>query len=282
VQVWFTEDQAPGLRISCQVDRVLHEERTPFQHLAVLETRAFGRMLVLDNIIQTTEKDEFVYHEMIAHVPLCSHPSPRRVLIIGGGDGGTMREVLRHPVEEVHLVEIDQRVVEAARNFLPTLSAGMDDPRGRVIIVDGLQHVKEYKDYYDLVIVDSTDPIGPAVGLFSVDFYRDVHNALRADGMVVAQTESPFFNAELVPKIVARIRANFPLTRLYLGVVPTYPGGMWTFTAGSKRHDPAEPVRGVTGELRYYSSAVHRASFVLPPYVHELLEPPQATPVAGP
>ncbi|MEW6523208.1 MAG: polyamine aminopropyltransferase [Bacillota bacterium] len=283
MQVWFTEDQVPGLRISCQVTKVLHQEKTPFQRLAMLETGVFGRMLTLDDIIQTTERDEFVYHEMIAHVPLSAHPNPRRVLIIGGGDGGTMREVLRHPgVSECHLVEIDERVVAISRQYLPSLASAMDDPRGKVIIADGIKHVKDYRDYYDLVIVDSTDPIGPAVGLFSVEFYSDVFRALKEDGLCVAQTESPFYNTDLVPAIFGRIRASFPITRLYLGVVPTYPGGLWSFTAGSKKYDPSVPVRPAPDGLRYYSPDVHRAAFVLPPYVQQVISPPGPRPVVGP
>ena len=273
MDLYFTEQQAAGLRISCQVKQVLMEDKSQFQAIAVLDTVAFGRMLVLDDIIQTTEKDEFAYHEMIAHVPLMCHPHCERVLIIGGGDGGTMREVLRHAnVKEVHMVEIDEKVVEAARRHLPTLSRGMSDERAHVIIRDGIEHVKEHQDYYDLVIIDSTDPIGPAVGLFSVEFYASVHQALKADGMCVAQTESPYFNETLVPKLYERISANFPTTHLYLGVVPTYPGGMWSFTVGSKRVDPTRPVKEPMDGMKYYSPAVHEAAFVLPPFVKELID----------
>ncbi|HAI20371.1 MAG TPA: spermidine synthase [Clostridiales bacterium UBA8153] len=276
MSVWFTEDQVPGLRLSCRVSRVLHQEKTPFQHLAILETEVFGRVLTLDGIIQTTEHDEFIYHELIAHVAMCAHRGTlRRVLIIGGGDGGTMRQVLRHrQVTACHLVEIDERVVAVAREFLPALSAAMDDPRAKVIIADGIEYVRDVQEAYDLIIVDSTDPIGPAVGLFSADFYAGAHRALAVDGMCVAQTESAFHNARLVPAIFARMAGNFPIARLYLGAIPSYPGGPWSFTVGSKLYDPAEPVRPPPGDLRYYSPDVHRAAFALPPYVVQALAHP--------
>jgi len=276
LSVWFTEDQVPGLRLSCRVTRVLHQEQTPFQHLAVLETGIFGRVLTLDGIIQTTEHDEFIYHELIAHIAMCAHGGdPRRVLIIGGGDGGTMREVLRHrQVSACHLVEIDERVVAVSREYLPALSAAMDDPRAQVIIADGIQYVRDMQEEYDLIMVDSTDPIGPAVGLFSAEFYAGVHRALRADGMCVAQTESAFHNAGWFPAIFGRISQNFPITRPYLGAIPSYPGGPWSFTVGSKVYDPAEPVRPPPGDLRYYSLELHRAAFALPNYVARALARP--------
>lgn len=273
MSVWFTEDQVPGLRLSCRVTRVLHREQTPYQHLAVLETDVFGRVLTLDGVIQTTEHDEFIYHELITHIAMCSHGgNPRRVLIIGGGDGGTMREVLRYPqVAACHLVEIDQRVVTVCREYLPSLSSAMDDPRAQVIIADGIEYVRDVREEYDLIIVDSTDPIGPAVGLFSAEFYANVHRALAVDGMCVAQTESAFHNAGWFPAIFGRIARNFPIARLYLGAIPSYPGGPWSFTAGSKIYDPAEPVRPPPVDLRYYNPDLHRAVFALPNYVARAL-----------
>ncbi|HHW42250.1 polyamine aminopropyltransferase [Desulfofundulus thermobenzoicus] len=272
---WFTEMQTPDMAISCRVKKTLHEEKTPFQHLAVYETDQFGRMLALDDVIQTTIMDEFVYHEMITHVGLNTHPNPRRVLVIGGGDGGSIREILKHPsVELATLVEIDERVIAAAREYLPEISCALGDPRVRVIVDDGIKHVKENRDTYDMIIVDSTDPVGPAEGLFGRAFYQDVHDALTGDGLFVAQTESPFFNRDLIPRIIQNVRSIFPVTRLFLACVPTYPGGLWTFTMGSKKYDPLEANLEQLPDLktRYYTPAVHRAAFVLPPFVEELLQ----------
>ncbi|AEG14655.1 Spermidine synthase [Desulfofundulus kuznetsovii DSM 6115] len=272
---WFTELQTDHMKLSCRVKKVLCEEKTPFQHLAVYDTVQFGRMLALDDVIQTTVKDEFVYHEMIAHVGLNTHPNPRRVLVIGGGDGGSIREILKHSsVEQATLVEIDERVIAAAREYLPEISCALDDPRVRVIVDDGIKHVKENRNTYDMIIVDSTDPVGPAEGLFGKAFYQDVHDALTEDGLFVAQTESPFFNQDIISRVFRDIRSIFPITRLFLACVPTYPGGLWSFTMGSKKYDPRQVNVLELPDLktRYYSPAIHRAAFELPPFVAELVE----------
>jgi len=275
--LWFTEMQTDDMAISCRVKQRLHEEKTPFQHLAVIDTEQFGRMLVLDNVIQTTVKDEFVYHEMITHVPLNTHAAPKKVLVVGGGDGGVVREIVKHrSVEKVVHCEIDGAVIEASRKYLPEISCALDHPKVEILIDDGIKHVRENKNTYDIVIVDSTDPVGPAEGLFSDAFYRDIFESLRDDGIFVAQTESPFFNRALIPRLYKDISGIFPVTRVYLGCVPTYPGGLWTFTMGSKKYDPLEvEVTGIPQlDTKYYSAGVHRSCFVLPPFVKELLEQP--------
>ncbi len=275
MNLWFHEYQTKNMIIGCRVSKTLYYEKTPFQEIMVVDTPQFGRMLLLDNVIQTTVADEFVYHEMMVHVGLNTLPGPRCVLVIGGGDGGSVREVLKHSsVEKVTLVEIDGKVVEAARRFLPEISCGLDDPRAEVIIDDGIKHVKENKNTYDMIIVDSTDPVGPAEGLFSPSFYRDVHGALTEAGLFVAQTESPFYNRDLIPRVFGDVRSIFPLTRLFMASIPTYPGGLWTFTAGSRRYDPAQVDTGNLPYLntRYYSPEIHRSCFILPPFVKELVK----------
>lgn len=272
--VWFTETQHSGLGITCKAN-ILHQEKTEYQELLVLDTDVFGRMLTLDGAIQTTIRDEFVYHEMITMVALNTHPNPRRVLVVGGGDGGAIREIIKHPrVEKATLVEIDRSVINASRRFLPEISRALDDPRVEVLVEDGIKHVQERENYYDIIIVDSTDPVGPAVGLFAVDFYQQIHRALTRDGIFVAQTESPWFNQDLIRQIIRDVSGIFPITRLYLAAIPTYPSGLWSFTMGSKRHDP-EKVDVSTFpaiETRYYSPQVHLASFVLPQFVRDLVD----------
>ena len=276
MELWFHERETDHLYIRCRIDRVLHRERSRFQDIAVLESPEMGRMLVLDGIVQTTLRDEFVYHEMMAHVPLYSHPDPRRVLVVGGGDGGTVREVLKHPgVEEVHLVEIDERVIEVCRRFLPELAGALSDPRVTIHIEDGVAYLAREADRYDVVIVDSTDPVGPGVGLFTEAFYASVARALRPGGLMVTQTESPFFNPALVQRIYRNIAAAFPRVFVFLADVPIYSIGLWSFTLGSKGPDPRAPRLG-PGELppfptRYYTPEVHRAAFALPRYVRDLL-----------
>ncbi|SFQ95855.1 polyamine aminopropyltransferase [Desulfoscipio geothermicus] len=274
MEVWFTEDQTKNLRISCRVREVLFSGESPFQKVAVLDTLEFGRMLTLDNVIQTNIKDEFVYHEMITHVGLNTHADPKKVLVIGGGDGGTVREIVKHKgVEKVVHVEIDQMVIDVAKKFFPELSVGFNDPRVEILVDDGIKHVKENKHTYDMIIVDSTDPVGPAVGLFSEEFYRSVYEALREDGLFVAQTESPFFNSDLITRVTSTISGIFPVTRLFQAVVPTYPGGYWTFTMGSKKYDPlavdTEKISAL--DTKWYSPEIHRTAFVLQPFVKELL-----------
>ncbi|MDF9409556.1 MAG: Spermidine synthase [Pelotomaculum sp. PtaB.Bin013] len=274
MDLWFEEYQTKDMVISCRVLRTLHQEKTPFQELAVLDTVEFGRMLVLDDVIQTTIKDEFVYHEMITHVALNTHAKPVKVLIIGGGDGGAVREVVKHQsVEKVVLCEIDGAVVEASKKYLPEISCALENNKAEIVIDDGIKHVRNNKNTYDIIIIDSTDPVGPAEGLFSAAFYKDIFDSLNEEGIFVAQTESPFFNDSLVQRIFKDVSGIFPLTRLFLANVPSYPGGLWTFTMGSKKYDPLdvdiEKIESMN--TKYYSPAIHRSCFILPPFVKKLL-----------
>lgn len=275
MELWYTEKQTPNVGITCKTTRSLVTEKTEFQDLAIIDTEQFGRMLVLDGMVQTTIADEFVYHEMITHVPLNTHPDPKKVLVIGGGDGGTIREVVKHPkVEKAVLVEIDRRVVELSKEYLPEISCGLSNPKVEVIIDDGIKHVAENPDTYDLILVDSTEPVGPAVQLFSADFYQSIFRALKADGLFVAQTESPFYNNDLITQVYQSISGIFPVTKLYLASVPTYPSGLWSFTMGSKKYDP-EQVRMEQVQqypTRYYNAGVHRACFKLPQFVTGLIK----------
>lgn len=275
MNVWFTEYQNQDLIIGCRMSQVLHHEKTPFQEVMVVDTMLLGKMLLLDDVIQTSVGDEFVYHEMITHIGLNTLPNPRKVLVVGGGDGGAVREVLRNKsVEKVTHCEIDQGVINAAQKFLPEITYDINDPRVELIIGDGIKHVKENKNTYDMIIIDSTDPVGPAVGLFSAEFYQNVHDALTEDGLFVAQTESPFFDRDFVKRIFADVDNIFPMARLYLGNVPTYPGGLWTFTMGTKKHDPMKVDITKIPELKtkFYSPDIHRNAFLLPPFVKELIK----------
>lgn len=276
--IWFSERQTPALTLSVRLKGTLHYEKTPYQELAVVDTEAYGRMLLLDNIIQTTVVDEFFYHEMIAHVPLCTHANPRNILVIGGGDGGVIREVVKYPtVEKATLVEIDARVVANAREYLPEIACGLDDARVELRFEDGIEHVRLMENTYDVIIVDSTDPIGPAVGLFSAEFYCNVYNSLKPDGLFVAQTESPIFNKKLIRRIQRDIDRIFPIARLYLTTVPTYPGGIWSFSMGSKEYDPLEVDWRQAPQVttRYFTPAIHQGAFSLPPFVRDMLEEPE-------
>lgn len=271
----FEEEHAPGLWLTYRLKSVLRQERTPYQELVVADTETFGRVLILDGAVQTTERDEFFYHEMITHVPMFAHPCPRRVLVVGGGDGGVVREVLKHPtVEAVDLVEIDARVLDSARQFLPGLAAALDDPRVRVVVQDGREFVGNAGTRYDVAIVDSTDPVGPAVGLFRPEFYASLAGVLHPGGIFTCQVESPFFSPEVLVRARRVVGEYFPVSRVYWGPVPTYPAGWWGYVTGSHGPDPSCPpdevrVRGVA--TRYYTPELHRAAFMLPRYLQEML-----------
>lgn len=271
---WFCEENTPGYSVQWRILQLLHKETTPFQELMIADLDEWGRTLILDGAVQYTEKDEYVYHEMMAHVPLMSHPHPRQVLIVGGGDGGTLREVLKHSkVARVDLVEIDRRVVETSKAYLPSVAEGFEDPRVKLHIADGIQYVRETDQKYDLVVVDSSDPVGPAIQLYSRPFYMDIYKVLADDGMLVVQSESPLYYAQIFDTIVSHLKSIFPITRVYLAAVPTYVSGPWAFTIASKIYDPlylADDRANIDG-LKYYNKHIHQAAFALPQFIVERL-----------
>jgi spermidine synthase len=274
MELWYTEKQTPNLGFSCKITRTLHTERTAYQDLAIIDTVQFGKMLVLDGMVMTTEADEFVYHEMISHVALNTHPQPKRVLVVGGGDGGVIREILKHKtVEQAVLAEIDNRVVELSQEYLPGIAGSLTDSRVVLAIGDGVEHVRRSKNQYDVIIIDSTEPIGPAVGLFSREFYQDVYRALTADGIMVAQSESPFVNQDVIQMIHANLKGVFPIKYLYMASIPTYPSGLWSFTIASKQYDPlqADPHKFAAMDTKYYTPELHFGAFKLPRFVERII-----------
>lgn len=270
---WFTEKQTEHFGITAKVNRSLHHEKTDFQELEMLETAEWGNMLVLDDMVMTTEKDEFVYHEMVAHVPLFTHPNPQKVLVVGGGDGGVIREVLKHQsVEKAVLVEIDGKVIEYSKKYLPSIAGALEDERVEVRVEDGFMHIAQSEGEYDVIMVDSTEPVGPAVQLFSRGFYEGIAKALKDDGIFVAQTDNPWFKADLIRQVYGDVKETFPITKVYTANIPTYPSGLWTFTIGSKTYDPLQVSDDRFEEMdtKYYTDEIHRASFALPKFVKDL------------
>ncbi|MEC1719498.1 spermidine synthase [Schinkia azotoformans] len=273
MELWFTEKQTESYGITAKIKQTLHTEQTEFQKLDMVETEEFGNMLILDGMVMTTKKDEFVYHEMVAHVPLFTHPNPENVLVVGGGDGGVIREVLKHPsVKKVTLVEIDGKVIEYSKKFLPEIAGELENPRVKVIVGDGFMHIAKAENVYDVIMVDSTEPVGPAVNLFTKGFYAGIAKALKEDGIFVAQTDNPWFKADLIRDVQRDVKEIFPIVKLYIANVPTYPSGLWTFTIGSKKHDPlaVEESRFHDIETKYYTKELHKAAFVLPRFVEDL------------
>lgn len=273
MELWYTEKQTPSFGITAKVQETYVNEQTPFQHLVMQETEEFGTMLVLDGMVMTTVKDEFVYHEMVTHPALFTHPNPKQVLVVGGGDGGVIREIMKHPsVEKAVLVEIDDKVIEYAKKYLPNIAGELDNPRVEVIVNDGYMHILNSKHQYDVILVDSTEPVGPAAPLFERGFYQGIYEALKEDGLFVAQTDNPWFKAGLIQQVNHDVKEIFPIVRVYAANIPTYPSGLWTFTMGSKVHDPLQIEASDIPELdtKYYSPRLHHAAFVLPKFVEDL------------
>lgn len=273
MELWYTEKQTENFGITMKIKQTYVHEQTDFQELAMIETEEYGNMLVLDGMVMTTERDEFVYHEMVAHPALFTHPNPAHVLIVGGGDGGVVREVMKHPkVQKAVLVDIDGKVIEYSKQYLPSIAGKLEDPRVEVIVNDGFMHIHDHKNTYDVIMVDSTEPVGPAVNLFTKGFYQGIYDALKEDGIFVAQTDNPWFKAELIQSVNRDVKEVFPIVRVYCANIPTYPSGLWTFTMGSKKYDPLAVNESAIPELdtKYYSPRLHKAAFALPKFVEDL------------
>ncbi|MGI5959104.1 MAG: polyamine aminopropyltransferase [Massiliimalia sp.] len=280
MQLWFSEMQTPNVKFSIRVDRQLYSGKSEFQRIDVFESPEFGRFLTLDGYMMLTEKDEFIYHEMITHVPMAVHPKVRNVLVIGAGDGGVIRELVRYPeIETIDLVEIDELVLEVCRKYLPQTACCLDDPRVTAHYEDGLKFIRSCENQYDLIIVDSTDPFGPGEGLFTREFYGNCYNALREDGILINQHESPFYDedAAACQNMHKLIVESFPISRVYQAHIPTYPSGHWLFGFASKKYHPLKDLDETRWNLRglsckYYTTTLHKGAFYIPAYVEEMLK----------
>ena len=267
---WFTEIPRRGYQQRFQIRQQLWTGQSAYQQIEILETESFGRALVLDGALQTTEADEFCYHEPLVHVALAAHPEPRRVLIIGGGDGGCLRRVLSHGVERVVQVEIDDQVVAIAKEWLPSVSAGaFDDPRLELIFGDGIEYVRQTSERFDAIIVDRPDPVGPGIGLISEEFFRSASAILDDDGILSVQAGPPM----LIPDETNTVRENlervFPIVAVHLWHVASYPGFIFSYAVASRRLDPRVPRSAAPPGTRYYTPELHAAAFVLPAYLQE-------------
>ncbi|KAJ2942709.1 hypothetical protein O0L34_g2179 [Tuta absoluta] len=275
---WFSESCAmwPGGTFSFEVKEVLHSEKSEYQEIHVFDTTSFGKVLVLDGIIQCTEKDEFSYQEMISFLPLCCHKNPEKVLIVGGGDGGVAREVAKHPkVKQIVQVEIDAKVIEVSKKYLPFMAVGFDSPKLTLHVGDGFEFMKNHSSEFDVIITDSSDPVGPAVSLFQENYFALMKSALRAGGIVCSQAGTIWNDIELVNNTLKFCRNQFPAAAYAYTSVPTYPSGQIGFVIGSLDKDTKfdSPQLTFTRDdekhmnLRYYNSDVHKAAFVLPTFV---------------
>lgn len=280
---WFSEvnDLWPGQAMSLQVDEVLLHEKSKFQDVMVFKSKTYGNVLVLDGVIQCTDRDEFSYQEMLANLPLYSHPKPKKVLIIGGGDGGVLREVIKHPdVEHVDQCEIDEKVIEVSKKYLPKMAASFSSPKLNLHIGDGFEFMKQHKGEYDIIITDSSDPIGPASSLFEKSYYELMSKALKPDGLLSCQGECLWLHLDLIKGMLQFCRTLFPVTDYAYTTIPTYPSGQIGFVLCSKNPDTnfREPVRKLSPsetsdlDLKYYNTDIHKAAFVLPEFARKALK----------
>ncbi len=275
--VWYSELHNGASGLTLKVNRVIESLESEFQRIDVVENDDFGRLLVLYGSLMVCDNDNNAYNEMIAHVPLFSHPDPKQVLIIGGGDCGALTEVLKHPeVERCTMCEIDRMVVEASKKHFPGLTAGLDDPRANPLFADGKKFVEDSTEKFDVILLDLSDPVGPAADLFQKEFHQEVYNTLTDNGIMVAQSESPYYNKDTVHAMYRNLREIFPVVRMYTCFMPIYPSGFWSFAFCSKSIDPVEGLDSnrydrLKLDTRYYNSETHGASFALPQFVKELI-----------
>ena len=280
MEFWYSEKHTENVYLSIKVNKQLYSSTSRFQRIDVFESFEFGRFLALDGFMMLTEKDEFIYHEMITHVPMAVNPDIKKILVIGAGDGGVLRELIKYStIETIDVAEIDEEVVNVCKKFLPKTACGFDDERVNIYYQDGMKFIRRHVGEYDLIIVDSTDPFGPGEGLFTKEFYGNCYNALKEDGIMVNQHESPFYeeDAAAMKRAHKRIYDSFPISKLYQAFIPTYPSGHWLFGFASKKYHPLRDMNEAKWEsfgikTRYYNPNLHKGSFYLPNYVEEMLE----------
>lgn len=276
---WHSDYHSPHRALSFEVTRSLYTEKSEYQEIEILETPEFGKVMLLDGVLMVTEKDEFVYHEMLAHPALFTHPKPARVLIIGGGDCGTMSRVLMHKdVEKLVQVELDEMVTRVAKDYFPALTAACDDPRAELVFADGIRYLKETDEKFDVILIDSTDPVGPAEGLFRRPFFEDCKRVLTDDGILCLQSESPWIESlrPVISEVNRDLKSLFPCVRAYSAAIQTYQAGLWLFQMASLAHDPLDlsissKISEADLKCLYYHANLHYSSFVLPAFVEKLL-----------
>lgn len=286
MEFWYTEEWTNKVRFSVKVEKQIFSQKSEFQQVDVFKSEELGTFLTLDGLMMVNEKDEFIYHDCIVHTPMCVNPSIKNVLVIGGGDGGTVRELTRYSqIEKIDMVEIDELVVRASQLYLPITASKLEDERVNLYFEDGVAFVENAdNEAYDLIIVDSTDPIGPGEGLFTTAFYENCYRILSKDGILVNQNESPYFahNAREMKRAHEKINRIFKVAKVYQAHIPTYPSGHWLFGFASKTLDPVKDAKPEQWEAlglktKYYNTDLHMGSFMLPTYVKEMLEDAKST-----
>ncbi len=279
MDLWYTENHTDDVKLSLRVEKQLASVQSEFQRIDVFQSVEFGRILTLDGYLMVTEKDEYIYHEMIIHVPMATNPNIKKVLVVGAGDGGAVRELARYKtVEKIDMVEIDKAVVDVCKEYLPQTACSLDDERVTIYYEDGLRFVRNKVDEYDLIIVDSTDPFGVGEGLFTKEFYGNCYKALSEDGILVNQNESTFYTSysNSMKRAHSRIKAFFPTALVYQAHIPTYPSGHWLFGFASKKYDPRTDLHdewwnSLGIKTKYYNTVLHKGCFAIPNNVRDEL-----------
>ena len=277
MELWFTEEHSDDVRFSIRIVRQLFSKRSHFQQIDIFDSKEFGKVLVLDDSIVITEKDEFIYHEMMVHVACAANPDLKKVLVIGGSNGGCVRELIKYPfIEKIDVVEADEELVKACKVHFPKITKSLEDPRVSVIVSDGLKFVRKLNKVYDLILVDSTDPFGPNETFFTREFYGNCFTALTPSGILVTQQESPFYpqTAAAMVRAVTRMKELFGILKLYQAQIPSYPSGHWLFSFASKDAHPIKDLdkdywRELRVKTRYYNEEIHSGCFALPNYIKE-------------
>ncbi len=280
MELWFSEHHTPDVKLSLRVNKQLYSAKSDYQRIDVFDTKEFGRVLSLDGNIMLTERDEFIYDEMITHVPMAVHPHVKKVLVIGAGDGGVVHELTRYEsIKRIDLVEMDEEVIKVCRQYLPENASRLDDRRVHIYFENGLKFIRKCEDEYDLIIVDSNDPFGPAEGLFTKEFYGNCYKALKEDGILVNQQGSPFYkeDANAMKRSHGRIASTFPICRVYQAHIPTYAAGYWLFGFASKKYHPiddmdAERWSSYNFRTKYYTTRLHKGAFYLPAFLEDMLK----------
>ncbi len=276
--VWYSELHEGQSGLTIKIEKVIESIESEFQRIDVIQTKDFGKMLVLYGSLMVCDNDNNSYNEMLAHIPLFSHPSPKKVLIIGGGDCGTLTEIMKHPeVESCTMCEIDKMVVDVSQKHFPYLTKGIEDPRANLIFDDGKKFIEESKEKFDIILLDLSDPIGPAADLFQKEFHQKVYDCLNDDGIMVAQSESPFYNKNTVKALYNNFNDIFPIAKMYTCFMPIYPSSYWSFAFCSKKYDPIKDFdsnryKNLNLETQYYNNEIHKASFALPQFVKKIIK----------
>lgn len=280
MDLWFNDEHTDTVKLSIKVEEQLFSQQSSEQHIDVLQTREFGKILVVDGDIMLTEKDEFIYHELLVHVAMAVNPNIKEVLVIGGGDGGVVRELMKYDsIDIIDVVEIDPLLVDVCKKYLPEMASSLDHEKVHIYHEDGVRFIRSLDDEYDLIIIDSPNPYGAGEGLFTREFYGLCHKALHDDGIMINQHESPFYRDEafMVQRMHQKIVQSFPIVKVYQGFIPSYPSGHWLFGFASKAYHPLDDIKEEAWNAlgiptRYYATRLHKGIFALPVYVEELLK----------